>query len=236
MSRIPQYRALAEHLGGQIRKGTFAVGDKMPTEAQLCHQHGLSRGTVRQALHHLESAGLINRRPGAGSQVVSSVPVGTYQPLASSAADIVDLVAQTRIVRPTTRELVADRELAKRLGTKAGTSWWVMAGVRKRRDRQGQPLCFSEQYLRAELPRDQLLHGIVDPTEPITGRFEQVITAVVLSDEMARSLAADAGSAALVITRRHRDSSGRLVSVGVHTHPADRFSIVLPAPRGGPDE
>lgn len=231
MSRPPRYRVLAEHLGEQIRRGTFDVGEKMPTEAQLCHQHGLSRGTVRHALHHLERAGMINRRPGAGSQVLSRFPTGSYQPLASNAADIVELVAQTRIVRPTTQELTADRDLAKRLGTKMGSTWWMMAGVRKRRDRRGQPLCFSEQYLRADLPRDHLLHGIIDPADPITGRFEQIITATVLSDAMARSLAADPGSAALVITRRHRDSSGRLVSVGIHTHPADRFTIVFPDQR-----
>ncbi|BBX63312.1 transcriptional regulator [Mycobacterium saskatchewanense] len=236
MNRLPQYRMLAEHLGQQIRRGTFGVGDKMPTEAQLCQQHGLSRGTVRHALHHLESAGLINRRPGAGSEVVSRVPTGSYQPLASNAADIVELVANTRIVRPTTRELVADRNLAKRLGTKGGTRWWVMTGVRKHRGRQGQPLCFSEQYLRAELPRDQLVHGIIDPGNPITSRFEQTITAVVLSREMAQPMAADPGSAALVITRRHRDSSGRLLAVGIHTHPADRFTIVLPSPQRGHDD
>jgi acyl-coenzyme A synthetase/AMP-(fatty) acid ligase len=44
------------------------------------------------------------------------VATGAYQPLASSAGDIVELVAQTRIVRPKTRELKADRELARRLG------------------------------------------------------------------------------------------------------------------------
>lgn len=230
MSRHPHYRALAEHLGEQIRSGELAVGDKIPTEAQLCDQHRLSRGTVRQALLHLERAGMINRRPGAGSQVISAVPTGAYQPLASNAGDIVELVAQTRIVRPKTRELTADRDLAKRLGARAGTKWFLMAGVRKRRDNQGLPLCYSEQYLRAELPREQLLRGIIDPDEPIARRFEQVISAVVLDDDIARALDTDAGSAALVITRRHRDASGRLVSVGIHTHPADRFSIVTPAP------
>jgi GntR family transcriptional regulator len=34
-------------------------------------------------------------------------------------------------------------------------------------------------------------------------------------------------SAALVITRRHRDSRGRLASVGIHTHPADRYAITM---------
>jgi DNA-binding GntR family transcriptional regulator len=231
VSRRPQYQILTEHLGDQIRSGALAVGDRIPTEAQLCDQHGLSRGTVRQALQHLERAGMINRRPGAGSQVISPVPTNAYQPLVASAGDIVELVAQTRIVRPVTGELVADRALAKHLGTRVGTNWWRLAGVRKRRDRQGPPLCYSEQYLRAELPREQLMHGIIDPDEPITGRFEQEISALVLSDEMARDLEAATGSAALVITRRHRDFSGRLVSVGIHTHPADRFTIVFPAPQ-----
>ena len=43
------------------------------------------------------------------------------------------------------------------------------------------------------------------------------------------ALAGDAepGSAALVITRRNRDPSGRLVSVGIHSHPADRYAITM---------
>lgn len=41
------------------------------------------------------------------------------------------------------------------------------------------------------------------------------------------ALDAPVGSAALVVLRRHHDSDGRLVAIGVHTHPSVRFSIKM---------
>ena len=57
--------------------------------------------------------------------------------------------------------------------------------------------------------------------------MEQTISAALLDSHMASVLGAEPGSAALVITRRNRDQSGRLVSVGIHSHPADRYTITM---------
>lgn len=42
---------------------------KLPTEAQLCEQYGVSRQTVRRALAFLEEADLIVRRQGCGTYI-----------------------------------------------------------------------------------------------------------------------------------------------------------------------
>jgi DNA-binding GntR family transcriptional regulator len=42
---------------------------------------------------------------------------------------------------------------------------------------------------------------------------------------MAAALDAEPLSAALVITRRHLDHRRVLLAVGIHTHPADRYTI-----------
>ena len=52
-------------------------------------------------------------------------------------------------------------------------------------------------------------------------RVEQTISAALLDER----LAAEPGGAALVVTGRYLTHDGRLVSVGIHTHPADRFRI-----------
>ena len=57
--------------------------------------------------------------------------------------------------------------------------------------------------------------------------MEQTISASLLDAHMASALDAEPGSAALVITRRNRDRTGRLISVGIHSHPADRYAITM---------
>lgn len=221
----PQHQQLAATLLTQIADGTFSVGDRLPTEEELCAYHGLARGTVRRALGRIEDLGMISRRPGAGTIVISPAPVAGYQPLAQSAVDIVALAAETRLVNPSAAEVILDATQAKRLGARKGSTWYVIEGVRAMRKGDGTPLCWSEQYLRGDRPRDKLLRPDFTPEEVAAHSVEQIVTASLLDSQMSLALNAGPGSAALVITRRHFDARNRLVSVGIHTHPADRYSI-----------
>jgi GntR family transcriptional regulator len=225
--KTTQHQQLAEDLLAQIADGTFAVGDRLPTEEQLCANYGLARGTVRRALGRLDELGLISRRPRAGTTVIASIPMAGYQPLAESAADIVALAAETRLVKPNSSEVLADAALARRIGARRGTAWFLMEGVRARRGQSEAGLCWSEHYLRGDLPRETLLRGKFTANDVTAMRVEQTISASLLDEHMASALDAEPGSAALVITRRNRDRSGRLVSVGIHSHPADRYAITM---------
>jgi GntR family transcriptional regulator len=225
--KTTQHQQLAEDLLAQIADGTFAIGDRLPTEEQLCAEYGLARGTVRQALGRLDELGLISRRPRAGTTVIASLPMAGYQPVAQSAADIVALAAETRLVKPDSREVVADAALARRIGARRGSAWFLMEGVRARRGHDEVGLCWSEHYLRGDLPREKLLRGRFTAEQLAGTLVEQTISASLLDDAMAAALDAEPGSAALVITRRNRELSGRLISVGIHSHPADRYAITM---------
>ncbi len=222
---IPHHRQLADALMVQIAEGTFRVGDRLPTEGELCSTHGLARGTVRRALGSLEQFGMISRRPGVGTTVIAPIPAAGYQPVAQSAADIATLAAETRLSSPWTGEVVANAELARRMGVRRGTKWSVIEGKRVRRRGDDTPLCWSEHYLRGDLPADTLLRDHLTIDMLANQRVEQTISASLLQARIAEALGTEVGGAALVITRRHRDQGGRLISVGIHTHPADRYSI-----------
>ncbi|KPM52089.1 hypothetical protein ACG83_31645 [Frankia sp. R43] len=221
---VPRHRVLTEELLAGIADGRYPVGSRLPTEEQLCAAHGLARETVRRALRRLEELGLVNRRPGAGTTVVATRPVTDYQPFAQSADDILALAVETRIARPTSADIVLDADTARRVGAEAGTSWFVVRGARTRRG-DDTPVCWSEQYLRGDLPHDLILRVSFQAADLADKPVEQIISAALLTDEMGRALGAAPGSAALVITRRHYGSDGRLVSTGIHTHPADRYQI-----------
>lgn len=220
------HRRLRDTLLAEIADGRYPLGSRLPTEAELCARSGLSRGTVREALRHIEQLGMISRRPGDGTRVIALAPVDDYRPVAGSAEDIVSLVQTTKIVRPRTREVVADRALARRLGTRAGTTWFVVEGPRVRREHPGPPLCWSEIYLRGDSPgREKLRRGDFTAAETAATTIEQTVSAALLDERLADALDAEAASPALVVTRHQRDADGRLISVGIHTHPADRYQL-----------
>lgn len=63
------YRQLEAIIRGQIIDGELRPGDRLPSEAELSAQYGISRATVRQALESLEREGVINRHVGRGTFV-----------------------------------------------------------------------------------------------------------------------------------------------------------------------
>lgn len=65
----PKHRRISKELEQAIVIGRYSVGARLPSEAQLVRQHGVSRPTVIHALKDLEAAGLIERRMGSGSFV-----------------------------------------------------------------------------------------------------------------------------------------------------------------------
>jgi DNA-binding GntR family transcriptional regulator len=227
---IPRYQQLIEDLLTQVANGSIVIGGRLPTEEQICAEHGLARGTVRQALERLEQLGMIDRRAGAGTVLTADRPVGQYQPFVQTAADVATLAAETRLVRPRISEIKLTADLAKRLGARAGTTWLLVQGVRARRTETDTPLCWSEQYLRSDLPREKFMSGRFTTEDVATHAIEQTISAALLTDDLAAALDAVAGNPALVITRRHRDNRGHLDSVGIHTHPADRYTITTTIP------
>lgn len=68
-----KYRRIAEDLRSRITAGELAIGDRVPSQPQLCDDYGVSKTTADKALNLLVSEGLIVRRSGSGS-FVSSVP------------------------------------------------------------------------------------------------------------------------------------------------------------------
>lgn len=62
-----------ETLSTRIATQEYATEERLPSERQLAQELGVARNTVREALDHLESRGMIRRRPGSGSFV-------TYDP------------------------------------------------------------------------------------------------------------------------------------------------------------
>ncbi|MGW7411828.1 FadR/GntR family transcriptional regulator [Streptomyces sp. NPDC054863] len=72
--RVSATDVVLTHLRAAIETGELAVGDKLPTEAQLGRHFAVSRSVVREALRTLQALGLTVSRAGKGTYVESSGP------------------------------------------------------------------------------------------------------------------------------------------------------------------
>jgi GntR family transcriptional regulator len=69
---VPYYAQLAEIIEGDIASGLWHPGDSLPSEADLCSLHGVSRTAVRQALGELSARGLVRKEKGRRTFVARS--------------------------------------------------------------------------------------------------------------------------------------------------------------------
>lgn len=65
---------VSEAIRQAIASGAFRPGDKLPSEARLTTEHGVSRTVVREAVAALRSEGLLEARQGAGVFVLDAAP------------------------------------------------------------------------------------------------------------------------------------------------------------------
>ncbi len=69
-------QAVVADLSEKIRGGTMNPGDKLPTESEIMQIQGVSRTVVREAISHLQAAGLVETRHGIGTFVLEAPTVG----------------------------------------------------------------------------------------------------------------------------------------------------------------
>ena len=58
--------------------GGLVAGGRLPTEARLCEEYGVARGTLRQALALLRAEGLISAQRGSGRVVLSTARMQSF--------------------------------------------------------------------------------------------------------------------------------------------------------------
>lgn len=64
-----KHRHIFEVVRRRIQTGDYRPGDRIPSEAMLIEEFGVSRPTVARALQELQQRGIVQRRRGAGTYV-----------------------------------------------------------------------------------------------------------------------------------------------------------------------
>ncbi|MFD4788463.1 FadR/GntR family transcriptional regulator [Streptomyces sp. NPDC058459] len=129
--RVSAMEAVLGHLRGAIERGEYAIGAKLPSEAELCRALEVSRPVVREALRALHTMGLTVSRTGKGTFVVAdAVDDPTFGDYAAS--DLLEArrhievpVAGYAARRHTPEDLVRLNLLLDRMEQETDTTAWV---------------------------------------------------------------------------------------------------------------
>lgn len=61
-----------QQIKNEILSGRYKIGDRIPTEKDLCQQLGIGRSTVREALRMLKALGFIEVKQGKGAFIIKT--------------------------------------------------------------------------------------------------------------------------------------------------------------------
>lgn len=79
VERLSAGEGVIRRLRELIADGTFAVGDKLPSEAKLAQRYAVSRPVIREALRSCATLGLTETKTGSGTFVISATPETGFQ-------------------------------------------------------------------------------------------------------------------------------------------------------------
>lgn len=228
----PRYMQIARDLRRAIAGGRYPVGAQLPTEHDLCKQLGVSRFTIREAIRVLSTAGLVRRKPRAGT-LVAALPDDTrYTHGIGSLRDLFQYAQSTHFHYVYVGRVGLSKAQARQMSAKPGDEW-IYAVALRRETPGGKPFCVTRLYLNPALKGiEDALRGSQGPVYSIIerdyglriGRVEQLITGSVLDEQDAANLGVAAGTAGLSIRRSYFDEDGRLLELADNVHPAGRFT------------
>jgi GntR family histidine utilization transcriptional repressor len=224
----PRYAAIKQALIDAVRNGKLKPGDRVPSEAELVADFGVSRMTANRALRELQAAGLLVRRAGSGSFVAEPKPIGQMIEIRNIAEEIRGRGHEYRARVVQNQEIKAGSDTAPLLEVPLGTRLFHSIIVHHETE---FPIQLEERFVLASAAPD---YGSLDftrqtPNEYLTRiapleRVEHRVAAVMPDDRVRNMLALGGGEPVLLMTRRTWSRS-RLVSHAWLTHPGSRFEL-----------
>ncbi|ABY22122.1 transcriptional regulator, GntR family [Renibacterium salmoninarum ATCC 33209] len=229
-SPVPLYHQVVQGIEAEVHAGKLPPGSRIDNEIELAAQLKLSRPTMRKAMDELVRAGLLVRKRGVGTQVVSRQ---VRRPLElSSLYD--DLIRDGG--KPSTQVLgfahiEAAAPIREKLELAAEAKVFHFSRLRKV---GRKPLALMENWVRddvADLDEAALkangLYALLREAGINFSLAHQRIGATIANKYQATQLGTDPGAALVTMERTAVDDTGRTIETGRHVYRADSYSFEL---------
>ncbi|MFC6887118.1 MULTISPECIES: GntR family transcriptional regulator [Actinomadura] len=234
--RAERARQVADVLRQQITAGAFE-GGVLPDERVLGRRLDASRNAVREALGLLREEGLIVRRRGVGTTVVTPKYGHGLDRLAGLAETLTGYGEVTNEVRAARVVPRPPEAIAQRLGLAPGDEAVHLERLRRL---GGHPLSLDTTWLTADIGRPLLerdlarrdVFGLIEEvTGAMLGAAEVTVHAVNADPDTAALLEVPPGAAVFAIDRLTRLADGRPVDAESLRVRADRLALHALLPR-----
>jgi GntR family transcriptional regulator len=228
---VPLYYQLGSVLREKIVSGELAPGDRIPTEAELSLEYGVSRITVRQALAAMEEDGLIRREAGRGTFVTEHASYTETMKMEGSLDDLISMGLQTEVRFLELRSVQATPEQARTLDVAPQSPLLRCTRLRLHRD---EPFSYvvillpdeiGKRIPKADWKKGVILRVLEDKLGlPITDA-DQTVRAAMADAQLAQLLGTRIGAPLLSVDRVVRTTGGKPVE-SVHTfYRSDIYSL-----------
>lgn len=233
--RPPLYVQAIDALTRMIETGQLKAGAQLPPENELSSKLGISRSTLREALSHLETHGLIARRQGVGTFV--SIPTGPgffgglerLEPFRYVAR----LAQKKHSILQRKVEIVnASEKLASVMGASPGME---LVRIQTIEAIDGIPCVYFDDYFinTSGLPEklsnygESVLVYMVNDCTPPLAHTRSEIFAIAAPEEVASRLDIPPGKPVLHMEETYFSGMGEIIGVGLSYFVTDRFRFYV---------
>ena len=238
---LPLYYRIYKTVEERIDRNHYGVGDRLPSEDDLCREFGVSRITIREAISRLVDEGLVVRRRGSGTFVAQHREKRAFKEITFT-GELEDLFAQVEKAKVRSVHLsheVAGDDIRDLMGLTDAARVTVIRRVRLFDE---QPFAYTTNYLPWTLGRqihasDLYQRPLLQLLETRLGvRFHhaaQTVEARVAGEEAAPALERSFGDPVLFVERLMYGAPTSPLSVVRSYYRADRYRLHMLLVRKG---
>lgn len=232
---FPKYLQIREILRRRLRQ--LSPGDRLPTEAELAEEFGVSRVTVRHVMQTFAAEGIIQRRPRIGTVLKVALPAPLDERLTGPIEEFGIAGLETTSVVIERGETTAEDDVASALRVKPQSKIYE---VRRVRSLDGAPFVVLEALFPLSIGKKVASRDVPGLFVPLLRKMVdkdiweeyQVIDALTAGSKFAEALGVGEDAPLLCVKRLFLDSHGAPVVYFRENFRADKYfyTIRLPQP------